>query len=155
MITKLSENLKDQKGKLHPLRADVCKENDLVEAFDWIMKNLGPVHILINNAGTFQHTNLCEGDTEKWKQVLNTNVLGLCIATKEAITNMKAHSIDGHIIHINSTAGHVVPPYPNLNLYPASKYAVTALAQTLRRELDSIQSKIKVTVSELFYLNLI
>lgn len=147
LVSKLAEDLKDEKGKLYALRADVCNENDLVEAFNWILKNLGPIHVLVNNAGTFQHTNLVDGDTEKWKQVLNTNVLGLCIATREAIKNMKAHGINGQIIHINSVAGHLVPPYPNLNLYPASKHAVTALAQTLRQELDRMQSKIKVTVS--------
>lgn len=60
---------------------------------------------------------------------------------------MKANNVNGHIIHINSVAGHKCPDIPNLNVYTASKYAVTALTETLRQELNSINSKIKVTVS--------
>lgn len=61
---------------------------------------------------------------------------------------MKRYNVSGHIIHINSVAGHKVPELPALALsvYPASKFAVTALAETLRQELRYTGSKIKVTV---------
>ncbi|KAJ8938172.1 hypothetical protein NQ317_010418 [Molorchus minor] len=49
------------------------------------------------------------------------------------------------IIHINSILGHQVSNFPSLNVYPATKYAVTALAETLRLELNSAKSKIKIT----------
>lgn len=108
------------------------------------------MHILINNAGKAQgNTNLIEGDKELWKNILDLNVLGLCIATREAVKSMKENDVDGHIIHINSVLGHIVPNFPNLNLYPASKFAVTALTETLRQELNSIGSKIKITVSRM------
>jgi len=58
---------------------------------------------------------------------------------------MRANNIDGHIIHINSINGHIVPNFPGLSLYPASKHAVTALTETLRQELNQIGSKIKIT----------
>lgn len=110
------------------------------------------MHILINNAGgAGLSTNLIEGDTEVWKRVFDLNVLGLCIATREAVKNMKENNVDGHIIHINSIAGHKVLNVPNFNVYPASKFAVTALTETLRQELNSIGSKIKITVSKMYY----
>ena len=59
---------------------------------------------------------------------------------------MKANQIDGHIVHINSVVGHTVPNYPGQNVYPASKYAVTALTETLRQELNHLELKIKITV---------
>lgn len=71
--------------------------------------NLGPANILINNAGCALISNLTEGDTERWKRVLDLNVL--CIATREAVEN-----VNGHIIHINSVAGHKVPSVPNFNV---------------------------------------
>lgn len=126
----------------------MTKEEDILQAFEWTKKNLGPVHILVNNAGgAALTTNLFDGDTQHWKRVLDLNVLGLCIATREAVKNMRANNVDGHIIHINSVGGHKVPNIPNLNVYPASKFAVTALTETLRQELNSIGSKIKITVS--------
>lgn len=58
--------------------------------------------------------------------------------------SMKAGGIDGHIIHINSILGHKV--IPGGNLYNASKFAVTALTESLRHELNSLGSKIRITV---------
>lgn len=78
---------------------------------------------------------------------MDTNVLGLAIASREAIKIMQENNIDGHIVNINSVAGHLVASLPFLNVYPASKYAVTALTETLRKELVAIQSKIKISVS--------
>lgn len=145
-VEELAKQLEGAKGKLHPLKADVTKEEDILAAFDWTSKNLGPVHILINNAGIVQQTTLVEGETEKWKKVFDTNVLGLCVATREAVKVMKANKIDGHIIHINSIAGHSAINIPGVNVYPASKHAVTALTETLRQELNHLGLKIRITV---------
>lgn len=73
-------------------------------------------------------------------------MLGLCVATREVVKIMRENNIDGQVVNINSVAGHQVPPIPGLNVYAASKFAVTALTETLRQELNSIKSKIKVTV---------
>lgn len=56
------------------------------------------------------------------------------------------YKVDGHIVHINSISGHKILNIPYLSVYPASKHAVTALTETLRQELNSIGSKIKITV---------
>ncbi|XP_068894715.1 farnesol dehydrogenase-like isoform X2 [Tenebrio molitor] len=144
-VEELAKKLQSKKGKLHAVKADISKEEDILNAFKWTSDNLGPVHILVNNAGIIQQTNLTEGDTEKWKRVLDTNVMGLCIATREAVKVMKSNKIDGHIIHINSVGGHGVPNFPGLNVYPASKHAVTALTETLRQELNHLGLKIKIT----------
>lgn len=146
-IEEIADKLVGKKGKLYALEADVSKEEQILNAFEWTKKNVGPMHILINNAGIARVDLMIEGDTEKWKNILDVNVLGLCIATREAVKNMRQNNIDGHIIHINSLAGHSVPPFVGFNIYPASKFAVTALTETLRQELNSIGSKIKITVS--------
>lgn len=145
-IEELAKNIKSKNGaKLHALKVDVTKEEEVVNAFKYISENIGTVSILINNAGIVQLTTLIDGDSNLWKKVLDTNVLGLCIATREAVKIMMENNIDGHIIHINSLAGHRVPKIPYTNVYSASKYAVTSLAQTLVNELRSKGSKIKVT----------
>ncbi|KAJ8965100.1 hypothetical protein NQ317_010503 [Molorchus minor] len=63
------------------------------------------------------------GNVGDWRQVIDTNVMGLAIATREAIKMMQENAIDGHIVNVNSVAGHIVPPLPLQNLYPASKHA--------------------------------
>ncbi|XP_030745973.1 farnesol dehydrogenase-like [Sitophilus oryzae] len=136
---------KSKKGTFHPIKCDVMEESDIVNAFEWIKKNLGPVSVLINNAGIGGYTTLINGDAAKWKAIFDTNVLGLCMATKEAINQMTESKINGHIIHMNSIAGFMIPFHPNANVYPASKHAVTALVETLRRELNLMKSKIKIS----------
>lgn len=84
-----------------------------------------------------------------WKKTFDLNVIGLLIATREAIKDMQANNIDGHVIHINSVAGHKVINFPGGNVYSATKHAVTALTESLRLELVRNNSKIRVTVSNI------
>lgn len=53
-LQELSKNLEGKKGKLVPVECDVCNEDSIRKAFDWVKNNIGPVHILVNNAGTFR-----------------------------------------------------------------------------------------------------
>lgn len=147
LVKALADKLAGKRGQLYPVKADLTNERDIINAFSWVRKNLGPVHILINNAGSMGVTNLTEGDTKIWQRTFDINVLALCIATREAIKDMKANKVDGHIIHINAVLGHYTPPFPQFNVYGASKYSVTALTESLRHELNSINSKIRITVS--------
>ncbi|XP_022917692.2 farnesol dehydrogenase-like [Onthophagus taurus] len=143
-IENLSLELKNQPGKLHSYRADMTIEADIISAFEWTEKNIGPVAILINNAGVARPTNIIDGDASEWRKVLDTNIFGVTVALREAIRVMRKHSIDGVIVNVNSVAGHFVPTIPLKNVYPASKYAVTALTETTRQELIELGSRIKV-----------
>ncbi|KAK9738769.1 short chain dehydrogenase [Popillia japonica] len=112
-------------------------------------KNVGPIYVLVNNAGVAYRSSIDEADIEKFKQVLNTNVLALTICTKEAVKRMKANKVDGFIINISSVAGQypapIPAPIPGLSIYTTSKYGVTAFTESIRRELATSGSKIRVT----------
>jgi len=73
-------------------------------------------------------------------------VLGLSIATREVIQNMKDTKVEGHIVHINSVLGHTVMDFPGIDMYTASKFAVTGLAEILRQEINRENLPIKITV---------
>ncbi|CAG2068050.1 unnamed protein product, partial [Timema podura] len=89
-------------GKLHALKGDLTKEEDILAAFDWVKKNLGRIDVLVNNAGVLHLSMLTGGETSHWKQIFDLNVLGLSISTREAFKLMKEKGVDdGHIIHIN------------------------------------------------------
>ncbi|XP_018325331.1 farnesol dehydrogenase-like [Agrilus planipennis] len=144
---RIDENAKklQGRGKLCGFKIDVTKENEIIKGFQEISKKLGPIHILVNNAGILPYTSLIDGETDKWKQVLDVNILGLCLCTREAIKNMICNKVDGHIVHINSVVGHGVPIWKNMNLYPATKHAVTALTDSWRYELIENCLNIKVS----------
>ncbi|XP_048520623.1 farnesol dehydrogenase-like isoform X2 [Dendroctonus ponderosae] len=144
-IEALAQKLAGAKGKLIAFECDITKEDEIVSTFEQIISKLGPISVLINNAGLSQRGSLINGDPKSWKTILKTNVLGLCIATKQAIQNMIANQTLGHIIHINSVVGHAVMDLPGFDMYGPSKYAVTALAETLRLEINREKLQIKIT----------
>lgn len=146
------------KGKLHSLKCDISNDDDVKSAFEWIENKFGVVHVLINNAGISTLTSITddEGNEEKLKNVIQTNLWGLIAATKKFIAIVKRKNVVGaHIININSILGHDVfatPPgrKPILNVYPASKFGVTAITEVLRQEFSYQGLKTKVTVSITF-----
>ncbi|PNF16600.1 Dehydrogenase/reductase SDR family member 11 [Cryptotermes secundus] len=146
-IEELAASLKSAPGKLHALKCDVTKESEVQAAFKWIKTNLGGVDILINNAGAAYNSKLITGPVENWRRILDLNVLALSVCTKEALESMKEKGVDdGHIVHINSVAGHRIPTSGmSTNMYWASKHAVTLLTEGLRQELVAEKSKIRVT----------
>ncbi|PSN53616.1 Farnesol dehydrogenase [Blattella germanica] len=145
-VEELAKSLKSEKGSLKALKCDVSKEEEVKETFQWVKNNLGGIDILVNNAGVAFACSPSDGLTEQWKTILDLNVLGLSICTREALNVMKEKGVDdGHIVHINSILGHIPPPNERIAMYTASKHAVTALTEGLRRDLVNKKSKIRIT----------
>lgn len=148
-------------GKLFACKCDVTNEADIKNSFAWVHQTLGGVDILINNAGIIKTMNLTDADnTADLRETIDTNVMGVLLCTREAFQSMKNRNVnDGHIVIINSLAGHIIPyfvgQYPSFNVYPATKHAVTAITEVLRQEFQSLNTQIKITVCEKFIINLI
>lgn len=136
-------------ANLHAIRCDVSKEADIDRAFQEITDKFGGIDVLINNAGIVRDSiRLLQEDSDgsqPMRDILDTNVLGLTLCSRKAFKSMRDRSVDGHIVHINSIAGHRVLNFPHMNMYSASKFAVTALTETMRNELREMNSKVKVT----------
>ena len=143
-------SLSNKKGKLYAFKVDLTREDEILSAFKWIEENLGHLHVLVNDAAFVSEELLTEGNTEIWKRGFDVNVVAPCFTTREAVKIMRKNDIKGHIIHTNSVAGHKVSPVPKMNVYAATKHAITALSETLRQELNALGSKIRVTVSRSF-----
>lgn len=82
------------------------------------------------------------------RAIIDTNLTGVALCTREAFQLMKKHNItDGHIVIINSIVGHSVPFFrAPISLYPASKYGLTAMTEVLRQEFQLFNTKTKITV---------
>lgn len=142
----LPENLQ---SRLHALTCDVSQENNVKEAFKWINENLGGTDILINNAGILKSGELIGTDnTKEIVDTVNTNILGVYYCTKEAFTSMKERKSDGHVVLLNSTAGHTAyfGDDPSYNIYCGTKHAITAMTETYRQEFQRNGTNVKVTV---------
>ncbi|KAH1027498.1 farnesol dehydrogenase-like [Dendroctonus ponderosae] len=140
-----AQELAGEKGSLHGYQCDLTKKDDILAAFKKINTELGPISILINNAGALKMSGIIEGDIEKWQAVVDTNLMAAAICIREAVASMKANSIKGHLININSMAGHIVPDYPKFGFYPSTKFGLRALTETVRLEINREKLPIKIT----------
>lgn len=142
----------DQKQRLHPIKCDVTNEQEVQNVFNEIMNKYGYIYILVNNAGCLHLGQLCQMPTAQIQQMLQTNIVGVVNCTRYAFASMLKAGGDksGHVILINSILGHHVPVIPghvpSLNIYPATKYALTAINEIYRQEFRELGSKVKVTV---------
>ncbi|GAB0091871.1 farnesol dehydrogenase-like [Sergentomyia squamirostris] len=153
-VETLKSDLPEEKrSNLHAIKCDVTNEEEIVAVFSQIIKDFGGIDVLVNNAGIFnQSVKLTDEDNSSViKNTIDTNILGLILCTREAFKSMKKRKYPGHIVHINSVAGHVVPIMPseflnyNFNVYCATKHAVTALTEGHRQEMVKEKLGIKVT----------
>ncbi|GGW25010.1 SDR family NAD(P)-dependent oxidoreductase [Arenibacter certesii] len=120
--------------KVHTLNFDVRDKDAVFEAIDSLPQDFSEIDILINNAGNAHGLNkFDEGDIEDWDAMLDINVKGLLYVSKAIIPTMIKNRA-GHIINIGSIAGKEV--YPMGNVYCASKYAVDAINQGMRIDLN-------------------
>ncbi|MEZ4466186.1 MAG: SDR family NAD(P)-dependent oxidoreductase [bacterium] len=85
------------------------------------------------------------GDPAAWREMVDVNVLALCLFTQAAIASMRARGDVGHVVHIGSMAGHRMPAGTSGAFYAATKHAVRALTEGLRRELHAAGSGVRVT----------
>ena len=116
------------------LKFDVRDKALVFEKLQNLPEAFANIDILINNAGNAHGLNtIQEGDLEDWDAMLDINVKGLLYVSKAVLPGMVQRN-SGHIINIGSTAGKEV--YPKGNVYCASKYAVDAINQGMRLDLN-------------------
>lgn len=142
----LASQLKGSKGEVHPLECDLRKEEAILRVFEWTEKQLGGVDVLVNNAGVIEPGWITDSTTEAYRKILDVNVLAVAICSREAVRSMKNRGATCHIININSLAGHFAESiHIPLNLYPASKYALTGMTLGLRNEITAQKLDIRIT----------
>jgi NAD(P)-dependent dehydrogenase (short-subunit alcohol dehydrogenase family) len=118
------------------LRLDVGDAHAIGPALDEVEAALGPLSILVNNAGVGGEGMALEVSIEDWDNTFAVNVRGTFIAAREAARRMIASGVaergEARILNIASIASHTV--LPGLSAYCASKSAVAMLTQALARE---------------------
>jgi NADP-dependent 3-hydroxy acid dehydrogenase YdfG len=104
---------------------------------DAAVADTGRLDVMVNNAGLSHPEPILEGDPEKWRAMLETNVLALLVGCQAAVRAMRACGAEGHVVNISSVAAQ----RPDPNVYGATKHAVNAISNALRGELidDPIQ----------------
>ncbi|MGV9413230.1 SDR family oxidoreductase [Nocardia sp. NPDC003693] len=112
-------------------RLDVTDQQSFEAFLDEVEKQLGPIDVLINNAGIMPTGRLVDESDVITRRILDINVYGVILGSKLAIARMLPRG-SGHVINIASLAGET--HIPGLATYNASKHAVLGFTDTLREE---------------------
>ncbi|RDS84080.1 SDR family oxidoreductase [Dyella psychrodurans] len=121
---------------------------DVVDAGSWeqteraveaCQDRFGELNVAFANAGFSSRGDLASGDPESWREMVMTNVLGPVLLIKAALPALM--ECRGHFLFTGSTAARKV--YPG-NLYTATKWAVTGLAESLRQQVVGTGVRVSV-----------
>ncbi|MDP7238954.1 MAG: SDR family oxidoreductase [Candidatus Latescibacteria bacterium] len=117
-------------GRTLAVPTDVGNPDEVASLFSQIKIKFGRLDLLFNNAGTGAPTVLLEDLTyEQWQTVVDVNLTGSFLCTKEAFKMMKNQNPrGGRIINNGSVSAHV--PRPNSAPYTATKHAITGLTRS-------------------------
>jgi len=118
-------------GRAVAVRADVAKVGDVEQLFAEVKATFGSVDILVNNAGVYRFTPIEELTEVEFHRQFDTNVLGLLLATQQAVKHFGSEG--GSVINIGSAAIEMAPP--TSAVYTATKAAVVSITQVLSKEL--------------------
>jgi short-subunit dehydrogenase len=119
-------------GGAEAFELNVCDRASFAKFLDDVERDLGPVDVLINNAGIMPLGAFDEEDDATTLRQIDVNVIGVMTGCKLVIPKMKARG-RGHIVNIASMAGRA--GYKNAVTYCTTKFAVVGLSEALRAEL--------------------
>lgn len=117
-----------------PVKADVSNSSEVASLFDSTIKEFGKIEILVNNAGITRDGLLLRMKEEDWDQVININLKGTFLCSKEAVKIMSKNRY-GRIINIASVVAFM--GNPGQANYSASKAGIVGLTKTVAKEYAS------------------
>ena len=128
---------------VHARTADVSDREAMVRLAKGIHDEIGETWLLVNNAGVFLSAPLLEMPPEQAEFMIGVNLWGVINGLHAFVPAMVKRD-SGYVVNTSSVDGLVTAP--NAAIYNATKHAVTALTETLYRELEVAQSAVGVSV---------
>ena len=113
------------------LELDVTERDSFVRFLDEVERTLGPLDVLVNNAGIMQLGAFVDEDEATTRRQVDINLLGVLTGTQLALRRFSARG-RGHLVNIASTAGKA--GIPGAATYVATKHAVVGLTEAVRQE---------------------
>ena len=134
---------RDELAKRFPSRkvlakiCDVSSETQVNELVAFALRELGPLHALVLNAGIYGPMGATESvSLEEWRRAMDINLYGVLLPCRAVIPHFKK---SGHGKIVILSGGGATNPLPNISAYAASKAAVIRLVETLAEELKTFR----------------
>jgi glucose 1-dehydrogenase len=127
------EQIEAAGGRALAVQMDISKEDDVGRAFGSAHESLGGLDLLVNNAGIERPFELVDMPLEWWQRVIDVNLTGTFLCSREAARIMLRDKVGGVIVNITSV--HEQIPWRQYSHYCASKGGEKLFAQSIAREL--------------------
>ena len=134
LAEEVTKSINDKGGKSYKLKFDVSDEESVNNGINQIIRDSGKIDILINNAGITRDGLLMRMKASQWDEVLNTNLKGVFLCTKN-VSKFMIKQRSGKIINITSIVGLI--GNPGQANYSASKAGVIGFTKTCAKEFAS------------------
>ena len=132
-LREVEEQIRSTGGQVRAIALDVTKRESVAQAFEQAAQALGPVTVVVNNAGISVTKPLLEHTEDDWNEVIGVNLTGAWRVAQEAARHMVKNQRGGSIVNIASILGlRVSAQVPS---YAASKAALIQLTKAMALEL--------------------
>jgi short-subunit dehydrogenase len=128
--------------RVNTARVDVAKREAVHDWADAVARELGAVHVVVNNAGVALGATIEDTRYEDFEWLMNINFWGVVYGTKAFLPHLRAAG-EGHIVNVSSVFGLI--GVPTQGAYNAAKFAVKGFTEALRQELEVESVPIGVT----------
>ncbi|HZJ48165.1 MAG TPA: 3-oxoacyl-[acyl-carrier-protein] reductase [Acidimicrobiia bacterium] len=135
------DTILERGGEAIAVQADVGSADAVASAFRQVGDRLGPVDVLVNNAGMTRDALLLRMTPETWDEVIRTNLTSVYLCTRQALRSM-VRARWGRIITIGSVAG--LAGNPGQANYAAAKAAIVGFTKSVAKEVGSRQITVNV-----------
>jgi NADP-dependent 3-hydroxy acid dehydrogenase YdfG len=123
-------------GSVRIRSLDVTDAEDMANFVAYAEAEFGQIDVLINNAGVMPLSPLSSLKVEEWNWMIDVNIRGVLHGIAAVLPRMEAQG-HGQIINVSSIGGFIVQP--TAAVYAATKFAVRAISEGLRKESDKIR----------------
>jgi NAD(P)-dependent dehydrogenase (short-subunit alcohol dehydrogenase family) len=127
--------------RVHAQTANVTRPGDIASLVEAAEKELGPITILVNNAGIGVFGPVHEKSEEEWDHVINTNLKSVFLVSRAVVPAMIRHG-GGDIINISSLAGKNT--FAGGGIYCASKWGLQGLSGCMAEDLRGYGIRVSV-----------
>jgi NADP-dependent 3-hydroxy acid dehydrogenase YdfG len=127
----LADDIEAQGGQVRTQALDVTKLEDMKAFVDFARNAFGPIDALVNNAGVMPLSPLLALKIDEWNWMIDVNIRGVLHGIAAVLPGMEIQGY-GHIVNVSSIGGFVVQPTGAV--YSATKFAVRAISEGLRKE---------------------
>lgn len=141
-LAELKKEIEEAGGTAEYKVTDVTSADDMKALAEKAIEKFGQIDVLVNNAGLMPLSFMNKLKVDEWDKMVDVNIKGVLYGIAAVLPIMEKQKF-GHVLNVSSVAGHMV--FKGSAVYSGTKYAVRAISDGLRQEIDP-SHEIRVTI---------